>query len=588
MGLLFACFLCTFCRAAARAAPGDLDPGFDLDGRLTQGGAGDQRVRGLAVGPDGRIVVAGGQRIARFETDGSPDQSFDDDGGQSAPIDIRDVAIQPDGRIVIAGQNALGQFALARYDADGGLDTAFGEGGMQASFFPPPGSLEPWSQYAIAHRLAIQPGGKIVAAGVAHAELGTTKGNGLAIARLNSDGSFDTSFTGDGKTTVDGIPEGLERTGLALQPDGRVVLASTNLYHDFFLVRLRSDGFIDTSFSQDGKAAVNVGTSGLGMSEDAATDVQIQAGKLLVAGATTDRSTGGTDFALSRLDLDGSPDPSFGVAGRVITDFGPADASDALPGDQVNRLAVQPGGKILAAGCARSSSDCLGGAADFGLAAYDPSGSLDPGFGSGGKLTTSFGPGLDVANDLELQPSDGRIVAAGRAFNGIDDDFALARYFAPIPFVAPAGAGKQPVGSTPAVDTTKPSLDSLSFSPKRFRAARSGPSTSGRIGSGLSYKLSEAATVKFRVERAKAGRRSHGGCLKPTRSNRRGKRCTRYVLQRGSFAHGGKAGQNKLRFRGRLRGRKLKAGRYRLRALALDAAGNRSRRKRARFRIVRR
>jgi hypothetical protein len=94
--------------------------------------------------------------------------------------------------------------------------------------------------------------------------------------------------------------------------------------------------------------------------------------------------------------------------------------------------------------------------------------------------------------------------------------------------------------------------------------------------------------VRFRVERALAGRRAGGRCVKPTRSNRRAKRCTRYKLLRGGFAHQGKAGQNAFRFSGRLRGRKLRPGRYRLRAVATDKAGNKSTRKRAGFRIVRR
>jgi hypothetical protein len=133
-------------------------------------------------------------------------------------------------------------------------------------------------------------------------------------------------------------------------------------------------------------------------------------------------------------------------------------------------------------------------------------------------------------------------------------------------------------------DTTKPILSALSLSPKRFRAARSGRVIASSVGTTISYTLSEAAAVKFRIER----RRVRGRCAKPSRPHRRAKGCTRYTTLRGSFTHQGQAGANKLRFTGRLKGRKQQPGRYRLRATATDPAGNKSPPKRSRFRIIRR
>ncbi len=139
-------------------------------------------------------------------------------------------------------------------------------------------------------------------------------------------------------------------------------------------------------------------------------------------------------------------------------------------------------------------------------------------------------------------------------------------------------------------DTARPVLRGLSVRPARFRAARRGPSIAARrpIGARVTYRLSEAARVTFRVERALKGKRVRGRCVKPRRSNLRAKRCTRYRTLRGSFSHNGRAGANKLKFSGRLRGRKLRTGRYRLRAVAADAAANKSRPRRDGFRIVRR
>jgi CSLREA domain-containing protein len=156
---------------------------------------------------------------------------------------------------------------------------------------------------------------------------------------------------------------------------------------------------------------------------------------------------------------------------------------------------------------------------------------------------------------------------------------------------APApGPGPAPV---PVPDTTLPGLTGLAFAPSAFSAASSGASvraaaTRPRVtGSKVSYRLTEAATVTFTVEQATAGRRVRGRCVPPTRANRTAPKCTRFVALRGSFTHAGKAGLNSLRFTGRVGGRKLAPGPYRLVAVARDAAGNRSKVVRQAFRIIR-
>jgi len=128
-----------------------------------------------------------------------------------------------------------------------------------------------------------------------------------------------------------------------------------------------------------------------------------------------------------------------------------------------------------------------------------------------------------------------------------------------------------------------------SMSPLRFRAAARGSSIVKRGSSRVAFTLSERARVRFEVERAVGGRRVGGRCVASTRSNRRAPRCTRYARLRGSFSHAAKSGRNAIRFSGRLRGRKLAAGRHRLRAVATDAARNASSARRSRvFVIVRR
>ncbi len=140
-----------------------------------------------------------------------------------------------------------------------------------------------------------------------------------------------------------------------------------------------------------------------------------------------------------------------------------------------------------------------------------------------------------------------------------------------------------------AADKTTPVL-SVGFSRTVFRAAGSGPSISAKrkpIGTKVSFTLSEPGSVKFTVQRKTRGRKVGRKCVKPKRSNRRKKACTRWATVRGSFTLPGKAGKNEFTFRGRMGGRKLRAGRYRLSSVGTDAAGNSSTVKRRGFRIVR-
>jgi hypothetical protein len=151
------------------------------------------------------------------------------------------------------------------------------------------------------------------------------------------------------------------------------------------------------------------------------------------------------------------------------------------------------------------------------------------------------------------------------------------------------GAGSvTPVNGGP--DLTRPVFSRLGLSSTRFRAARAGSSVSSsraRIGTRVRYTLSEAGRVKFSVERKATGRKAGRRCVRPRRSNRSRRKCTRWVKLRGTFSVTGKAGRNAFTFRGRLRRRALRRGTYRFGARAADGAGNRSSLKRKGFRIVR-
>ncbi len=180
-------------------------------------------------------------------------------------------------------------------------------------------------------------------------------------------------------------------------------------------------GDIDTSFG--GGTLVTPGgtlvTPG-GTTDDYVRGVAVQAdGKAIVAGFGNLNASTGTDFMLLRHLRDGGLDPSFGSGGRVSTAF-----NNGARSDEAQAVAVQPDGKILVAG----TSDQGATGYDFAVARYNADGTLDAGFGSNGRVTTSFGPGADKAYALLLQP-DGKIVLAGDSYQGATgSDFALARY----------------------------------------------------------------------------------------------------------------------------------------------------------------
>lgn len=145
---------------------------------------------------------------------------------------------------------------------------------------------------------------------------------------------------------------------------------------------------------------------------------------------------------------------------------------------------------------------------------------------------------------------------------------------------APTGGGSGP----PAARAGRSRLRALKVAPKAFRAARSGPAVAARRGTTIRYRLSTPAGVRFTVSRAVRGRKRGSRCARARRRHARGKRCTRYKRVKGRFTHDGTAGQNAFRFRGRIAGKALRRGRYRLTA---TAPGRGSRIRRASFKVVR-
>jgi hypothetical protein len=210
---------------------------------------------------------------------------------------------------------------------------------------------------------------------------------------------------------------------------------------------------------------------------------------------------------------------------------------------------------------------------------------------AGGQTTLLSGPyaggGGAVNSRLAAASSDGNNVLFTSTDQITPDDTdALLDVFAAGP-VPPAGPASSP-------DTLAPTVSSFGMSRKRFRVGHARTPTAAKrkrrrtkVGTSFRYRLSEAASVRIVIQRRAKGRRVHGRCRKPTRKLRARKRCVRW-LRKGTLTRAGKQGRNSHRFSGRIGRRALRPGRYRASLTATDKAGNRSRAKRVRFRIVRR
>jgi uncharacterized delta-60 repeat protein len=315
---------------------GSLDPTFGTNGKvLTDFSNGSDFALGAVVQPDGRIVVGGSTQslagtsvsiFARYLPDGSLDQSFGTNGKATFDVPgtqeiIFDIALQSDGKIVAVGVSGL-DFLTMRINGNGFVDPTFGGSGFVTTNI---GIADE------AAAVAIQPDGKIVVAG--RTDQDTVN---FGLVRYNPDGTLDRTFTFDGISTVDFNGRNDLASSVALQADGKIVVAGRTAGQDGLnsaVARLNTDGTIDTTFAGDGKVITDTVPG-----SEQVQKVQIESGDRIVAVIQPGGDTAGlANFGVVRYSANGSLDTSFGNGGIVNTDISGGDfaRASAIDGDKL-------------------------------------------------------------------------------------------------------------------------------------------------------------------------------------------------------------------------------------------------------------
>jgi len=283
----------------------------------------------------------------------------------------------------------------------GDLDAAFGSGGIVITLF---------MRHAFGFAAAVQGDQKIVVAGTSDG----VGGNDYAIARYNADGSLDHSFNNSGKVNTDFNSFIDEATSMAIQVDGKIIaggVSDNGRDFDFSLARYLANGKLDKAFSQDGKVTTNFD------GEDDLYALALQPnGKIVAIGSTHRVATITIKFALARFNANGSLDQTFGNGGKTTTLVGNSSCDGSA-------VAIQTDGKIIVGGDSYNGTSY-----DFTLARYNSNGTLDASFGSSGIVTSSLSNMDDMISALAIQP-DGKILAAGlKNFGSFNTDFVVVRY----------------------------------------------------------------------------------------------------------------------------------------------------------------
>ncbi len=401
---LIFCFAGIFFAPFSIAQDQLLDQSFGINGVLKTRISDEAKAYALLIQADEKIIAAGTSTqgsftLSRYDKTGQPDPTFGLQGIQTTPFGEKGAAFalaqQKDKKIIAAGfvhTNKGDDFALVRYLPNGNLDPSFNKSGKVQTHF---------HFFDGINAVAVQEDQKILVAGSAVVDNNQV----MVLARYLPNGLLDRSFGKEGKliSTLKQIGAGAH--AMALQKDGKIVLAGFSLNHfdfNFALLRFLPDGKPDLGFGDDGLVLTDYNQS-----SDLAYAMVLQKDEKIVLGGLSN-----SDFALARYHKDGTLDNGFGNRGWVSTDLGGRDG--------INALALQKDGKIIAVGFSLQDEDTEMADADFAIARFHANGTLEQQF------KHHLG-GNEIANAAALQ-SDGKLVVAGFSTQGAHTEFALSRY----------------------------------------------------------------------------------------------------------------------------------------------------------------
>jgi uncharacterized delta-60 repeat protein len=327
------------------------------------------------------LIMLSFSAITFAASPGSLDFSFSDDGKILNNISVSasgtDVAVQSDGKILAAGVVNTGvsgnALYVARFNLNNTLDTTFGTSGV---------AIVDFGQETGAG-IRLQSDGKILLGGSINGP--TNAEHDLVIARLNTDGTLDTTFDTDGKVSVSVSNGASERFGnIDVTPDGKIVIIGTVGDVDTSVVRLNTNGSLDTSFSGDGILVVDIGSA---VNQSGQGTVQSD-NKIVVATTVANISS----IGVARINTNGTLDTTFGTNGSTTISFAAGFASPT-------EVVMQSNGRILVSGNA--------GSGDAVIARLNTNGTLDTTFDSDGKFESQINSGL---RDLVVE-ANGKITA---------------------------------------------------------------------------------------------------------------------------------------------------------------------------------
>ena len=410
--------------AAAQAAPGAPDPSFGSGGTVLTD-AGTVMVEGVKVQPDGKLVTLDSgfdpalfHRVRRFMPDGSPDPSFGGGDGVAEPL----VAPGFWARVltlqpdgkIVIAGYSADDYAVARLMPDGSLDPSFDGDSGNGNGIVKTPMTPSFDQ---PEAVAVDQQGRIVVAG-------DTGPDDVGVARYLPDGKLDKSLAGDG-TLIDITPTAEDVMALAIV-DGGLLVAGGNGTDDSFVYRYTDSGALDPGFSKLGRRVADYGVG----TPDRAATLAVQSNGTIIVGLRIDGPVSNPPDQVVALTPGGAADTGFADAGSFSVDAG------------LNSVALAGDDKIVVGGYGEFEGDSA-----FWIQRRNADGTPDTGFAGGAPVHTRVLPGAACYADHVAVGPDGKIYAGGETYNnelaGLTCSRSSATRSIPIPSRSRAAPGRR-------------------------------------------------------------------------------------------------------------------------------------------------